>query len=120
MTELYQGEILGEILIEAFITEYPDHPYAQRFLETLLQAESETKARLRPAMVRMGLPLATAQPTRDQAQALLPAFTGLAWPEFLQASLAAVRDTFVPRYQEIARIAEADGDPIAIEVANYM
>lgn len=29
-------------------------------------------------------------------------------------------DEYAPRYKEIARIAAADGDPVAIEVANYM
>jgi hypothetical protein len=119
MAELYQGEIAGEIMFEALIAEH-ESPAARHLLGAVLQAESETKARLRPAMVRLGVPITASELSRNLAETYLAPLKGLAWPDFLAALDAGVRSVGVPRYEEIARIAAADGDPIAVEVANYM
>jgi len=119
MAELYQGEILGEMFFEALLG-VEDNPLARRVLLALIQAEAETKVRLRPAMERLGVPIATAPGTRASVEAALARYKGAAWSEIAAGSLAAVRDHYGPRYKEIARIAQADGDPVAIEAANHM
>lgn len=119
LSELYQGEILGEFLLEGLMLAFTD-PDAQQVLGAALQYESETKARLRPVMVRFGLPLTTADHVRADAEAAVAGLKGLSWPKALAAAHASLSNTIVPRFEEIARIAAADGDPAAIEAANYM
>ena len=49
----YQTEVLGEALFESLITKFqePDHRYK---IGSLLQLETETKARLRPTLLELG------------------------------------------------------------------
>jgi hypothetical protein len=119
MAELYQGEMVGEIFAAALLPAYED-PLAKRVLLAILQAESETKVRLRPAMVRLGVPVEPAADLQEQADALLAGLKGLSWTNFLAAIRVLLADQGVSRFREIAQIASADGDPQAIEVANYM
>jgi hypothetical protein len=119
MSELYQGEIAGEIVNEALLAVYPE-PLAQRVLLAFLQAETETKARLRPAMVRLGVPIEGSPDGQKIVDEVQSRFKGLSWSDFLSAGRALLTDQYVPRYREIADIAAADGDPVAIDVANYM
>ena len=56
LNELYQGEIMGELVIEQMMT-YFKEPAEQAKLAVLLQLETETKARLRPAVIELGLSL---------------------------------------------------------------
>jgi hypothetical protein len=120
MSELYQGEMLGEFLLEGLLLKFGDEPGARRVIGAALQYETETKARLRPAIMRLGLPLTTPDQVRTDAEAQVAAFATLTWPEFLAAGTADLQSRVVPRYHEIARIAADDGDPVAVEVADYM
>jgi hypothetical protein len=118
MSELYQGEIFGEAVNERLLSIYKE-PQAQRLILASLQAETETKARLRPAMVRLGVQVTPPSDLKKQVDEALEGFKGLSWSEGIPAARAAVSQ-YVERYKEIARIAQADGDPVAIDVANYM
>jgi hypothetical protein len=119
MAELYQGEIFGELFFEGLPGE-DDDPDARRVRLALIQAEAETKIRLRPAMERLGVPVAPTPETRASVEAALARYQGAAWPDIAAGVLAAVRDRYGPRYREIAQLVQADGDPIAIAVANHM
>lgn len=119
MAELYQGEMLGEIFFEALIGDYDD-PIARRMLLAALQGEAEAKVRLRPAMEQLGVPIEMAPETRARGDAAAADSKGLSWSELAARTHAAVRDHFVPRYEHVAEIAAADGDPLAIEVAGHM
>ena len=56
LSELYQGEILGEVLFDQMLS-YFQSPDKQYKLSLLLQLETETKARLRPTLVLLGIDL---------------------------------------------------------------
>jgi hypothetical protein len=56
MVELYQGEVLGEVLFDHMLS-YFEEPDKQYKISVMLQLETETKARLRPAMMLLGLDL---------------------------------------------------------------
>lgn len=53
LVDYYQTEVLGEAFFEALVGAFsdPDHAYK---IGSLLQLETETKARLRPAIVQLG------------------------------------------------------------------
>ena len=56
LVELYQGEVLGEVLFDQMLP-YFIEPDKQYKIAVMLQLETETKARLRPAMMQLGLDL---------------------------------------------------------------
>ena len=58
LVEMYQGEVIGEVLFNAMLSLFPepDHQYKSA---TMLQLETETKARLRPALLELGASLSS-------------------------------------------------------------
>lgn len=100
LIELYQGEILGEVLFNEMLSIYeePDHQYK---ISVMLQLETETKARLRPAMVDMGLDLREQQESRKMGMDMAAAMKGKPWQETMQMILDAVKPV-VEHYREIA------------------
>jgi AcrR family transcriptional regulator len=119
MAELYQNECFGDVFVDAVMLGFTD-PAARYILGTIAQFETETKARLRPAMMRFGLSTLPAPQTRENAETMATALRGRAWREVLLASQANIRECVVPRFKEIAAIAAADDDALAIDVADYM
>jgi hypothetical protein len=103
MVELYQGEVLGEVLFDHMLSyfEEPDKKYK---ISVMLQLETETKARLRPAMMLLGLDLSGQSKSRKNGLELANALEGLSW----QAAMALISDVVKPvveRYKEIADVA---------------
>ena len=104
--ELYESEILGETLFLALVTEAKS-PRDRYHLGTLLQLESETKARLRPLLFKHGV-------TLDEAADLalvelaIGAYRDISWQEFAALNVPVVED-FLARFEAIAKIGdEAD------------
>ena len=56
LSEMYQGELVGEAFFSELTKRYED-PDQRYKLATLLQLETETAARLRPAVLELGLEL---------------------------------------------------------------
>ena len=56
LIEYYRGETIGEVLFDGLLSSRTEsrHRYV---MGTMLQLETETKARLRPAMVKHALPI---------------------------------------------------------------
>ena len=83
VAEMYQGELLGEALFSraASLARTDD----QRFkLCVLLQLETETKARLRPLVARLGLNLVEDEAVRAEGLRLGSEIGSLPWADFLQ------------------------------------
>jgi hypothetical protein len=104
--ELYESEILGETLFLALVAEAKG-PRDRYHLGTLLQLESETKARLRPLLYKHGVSL-------DQVADLslvdtaIELYRDVSWPEFAALNVPVVED-FLARFETIAQIGdEAD------------
>ncbi len=71
--EWYQGEISGEVLANRMLAFYAD-PGQRCRMAVVLQLETETKARLRPVIMELGI-LAQAMPTiRVQVMGLISFF----------------------------------------------
>ena len=63
LQELYQGEIIGEVAFDALLAEF-DEPSLRHKIVTVLQLETEPKARLRPALMQLGLDVAEDKASR--------------------------------------------------------
>jgi hypothetical protein len=86
----------------------------------MLQLETETKARLRPAMVALGLSIQEDPAMREQALATASALAGASWIEKMTALNHELTTTFVPRFAEIAEHAHAAGNQSHAELADSM
>lgn len=118
LMELYQGEIVGELFSEQLLHRFTE-PHQQLKIATILQLETETKARLRPAMVALGLPLTTAEVTRVEANGIIDVFKSLNdWDEMIgvmcqQLPLA------LERYQQIADNAPEQYRELAVSMVTH-
>jgi predicted PhzF superfamily epimerase YddE/YHI9 len=115
LTELYQGEVLGEAAFDAIMPHLEDD--RQRYVvATMLQLETETKARLRPIAALYGLEV-TEDPAQRAAGAGLGAELARAtWLEKMQVLSDITGGTYLPRYQEFAALA----GPEDAEITGYM
>lgn len=99
LRDLIESEIFGEAvslaLLEVARTERDRYHFA-----TLLQLETETKARLRPLLYRNGVPLTETTPAEQVAQAV-QAYLASSWEDFAAANTEGVQN-FLARFQQIA------------------
>lgn len=117
ISEMYQGELLGEALFSraAALARTDD----QRFkLCVLLQLESETKARLRPLVARLGLNLVEDESFRTEGLRLGDELGALPWTEFLE-TLGRELELYVTKYQSIADLAPPSDRPIAQSMVDH-
>ena len=103
LSEEYQGEVIGEVFIGGLLERFdsPEHRYK---LATLLQLETETKARLRPAALELGVELAEFDESRKLGHDFIKSCDGMGW-KAMMTHLATVVEPYVKRYSDIAEIA---------------
>jgi len=111
---LYQGEILGEVLFDQMLSFFDDAD-KQYKISVLMQLETETKARLRPAMMSLGLDLREQAEYREIAMKMAASMKGKSWEETMTIILDAVRPA-VEQYKAIAAVAP----PKYLELAQSM
>ncbi len=101
LRELYESEILGERVFQLLI-DHARSPREAYHLGSLLQLETETKARLRPLLARHGVELAEAMDLSafDQIAEL---FNAVTWEEFMAANVDAV-EGFIATFQAIVAL----------------
>ena len=101
LRELLDSEIFGEAVPLALL-EVAKNDREKFHFATLLQLETETKARLRPLLYRHGISLAEPVPT-EQIKDIVDGYQASSWEEFAAANKAVVQG-FLSRFEEIARI----------------
>ena len=106
LRELYDGELLGEAFFESLIQIFPDDTQQHKLISAL-QLETETKARLRPYLVKARIPLNDIGDARKSGYELATAFQGMTWESAMQ-KLVEVLNPAVDRYREIATNAPAE------------
>lgn len=102
--ELYESEILGETLFLALVEEAKT-PRDRYHLGTLLQLESETKARLRPLLFKHGVSLDEAMDL-TLLELAIGAYRDLSWPEFMGLNVSVV-EGFLARFEAIVKVGNA-------------
>ena len=104
--ELYESEILGETLFLALVQEAKT-PRDRYHLGTLLQLESETKARLRPLLFKHGVSLNEVADL-SLVELAIDAYRDMSWQEFAALNVPVV-EGFLARFRAIAQLGdEAD------------
>jgi hypothetical protein len=99
LRDLIESEVFGEAvslaLLEVAKTDRDRYHFA-----TLLQLETETKARLRPLLYKHGVPLPEVVPG-DQVDEVVQGYLNSSWEDFAAANKAVV-ENFLQRFRDIA------------------
>ena len=115
--ELYQGEVLGEVLFEDMLAFYDDASHVHK-IASLLQLETETKARLRPLVLSLGIDPAELEESRQAGHKFAEDLKGLDW----EAAMARLHDGVRPyaeRYREIVAIAPREYQTVAASMVSH-
>lgn len=115
LSELYQGEVLGEALFNKMLADL-DNNRERYVVATMLQLETETKARLRQVVVRRGLDPTEESTQRTAGERVATQLASMNWLEKMQRLQQGVGDNYLPRYKEIAQTAA----PEDAEIVGYM
>lgn len=111
--ELYESEIVGESLFLALVEEAKT--LRDRYhLGTLLQLESETKARLRPLLYKHAVSLVE-DADLSLVELAVAAYRDSTWQDFMSLNVPVVTD-FLRRFEAIAEM----GDPEDADVLQSM
>ena len=98
--ELYESEIFGEALTLALLAAAKND--RERYHHgTVLQLETETKARLRPLLYKHRIDLSEDMDLSPVPQ-LVSAYQNGSWPEFMGITIPVVRQ-YLARFEEIAK-----------------
>lgn len=115
LMELYQGEVFGEALFSRMLLCLDDA--RQRYVvATMLQFETETKARLRQAGARHGLDLAEDPAQRVAGERAAATLDSMSWQEKMRWLQTGIGEHYLPRYRQIAAVAV----PEDAEITSYM
>ena len=99
LSEQYQGEVIGEAAINSLLPRFRS-PREQYFLGTVLQLETETKARLRPIVAELGIDIIESEESRKAGFAFAGMAERLDWQSTMQVFAEALVP-YVARYREI-------------------
>ncbi len=111
LSEQYQGEIIGEVAMNCLLPRFFS-PRQQYLLGTVLQLETETKARLRPVVVELGIDITESEDSRKAGFEFGGMVEGLDWQRSMEV-LAEALIPYVTKYQEILDIAPQEFKEIA-------
>lgn len=111
LSDMYQGEVIGEVALNEMLSWF-DEPVKRYKIAVILQLESETKARLRPALMALGIDITEQEESRETGRQFAAALSGLEWKEAMAALRDGVRP-YLDSYREIAAAAPAAWHEIA-------
>lgn len=109
----YQGEVLGEAVMDR-VLQLEREPLRRWKWETLQQLETETKARLRPFLVRLGLSVVP-EDVHGKVEEITKGFAEKSWSELMEMFIQAT-SSYLDKYREM-EAAAPDGER---EVAHSM
>lgn len=114
VAEMYQGEVYGEAFYCALLQHF-DSPVQKHLIATLLQLETENKARLRQIVFENGGDVIESDASRDDARDFIRQVEHMSWTD-ATAYMVAASVEFQDRYREIVKTV-----PDALKpVVNYM
>ena len=111
LMEMYQGEVIGEVVSGRMLAFFDD-PGQRYKIAVMLQLETETKARLRPTLMELGLDLAELEESRKLVHEMADSLQSMTWIETMEGLRDALKP-YVDRYREIAATAPAQYRAIA-------
>jgi len=114
VAEMYQGEVYGEAFYCALLHHFTT-PVQQHLIATLLQLETENKARLRQIVFEHGGDVVESDASREDARDFIRQVEDMSWTD-ATAYMVAASVEFQDRYREIVKTVPETMKP----VVNYM
>jgi hypothetical protein len=115
LNELYQGEVVGEAIFNSMLSLF-DEPGLRYKIAVMFQLETETKARLRPTLMQLGMDITEQKASRDAGLSVAASLEGKDWNEVMLA-LREIVKPYVERYKEIAAGAPQEYQIVAESMA---
>ncbi len=106
LDEVYQGEVIGEAFFNTLLLRFKS-PEQQYKLGSLLQLETEFKAKVRPIAMAHGLDPVEREESRQKGQDFADSLDGETWEEVM-ASFAAMMPALVARYEDFGAAVPSD------------
>lgn len=103
LEEYYQGEVLGEAFLGAALSKFEQEECRYKIC-SLLQLETETKARLRPYIITLGGSVEELDSSRKAGRELAESLPEADWREFV-STLNQAGEPLTERQREVANIA---------------
>jgi hypothetical protein len=113
---MYQGEVLGEALLACYVALELDPDRRYRW-GTILQLETETKARLRPFLTKLGLSIAQ-DDTREVVAEFAQKFGSKSWRDHMN-ELAGITDMYLEKFRNIADAAPVEEQEITHSMVRH-
>lgn len=101
VAEMYQGEVYGEAFYCALL-ELFHSPLQKHLIGSLLQLETENKARLRQIVYQHGGDIVESDASRSEARDFIRGVEGMSWTE-ATAYMVAASVEFQDRYRELVQ-----------------
>jgi hypothetical protein len=118
LAEFYRGEVIGETSYSALL-EATEDPLERLKLAHLLQLETETKAWLRPHMIRVGMCVSEPLKWREEARQFVAGLVSLGWPDKMRVLASFIPDA-VKQYATYAEAARNRGDTDQAAICDFM
>ena len=118
LDEVYQGEVIGETFFNTLLLRFKS-PEQQYKLGSLLQLETEFKAKVRPIAVAHGLDPVEREESRQKGQDFADSLEGETWKEVM-TSFAAMMPTFVARYEDMGAAVPPDYREFGVFLAAHV
>lgn len=116
LRDLIESEIFGEAVSLALLDVAKNDRDRYHFA-TLLQLETETKARLRPLLYNHGVSLSEQIP-HDQVNEVVQGYLASSWEDFAAANREVV-ENFLQRFREIAEGGPAEDREILLSMIRH-
>jgi len=107
---MYQGEVLGEAILACYVSLEQNAERRYKW-GTILQLETETKARLRPFLIRLGLSIAQ-DDTRERIADFAQTFASKSWPDHMK-ELAGITGFYLEQFCAIESAAPENEHEVA-------
>ncbi|MEO0983363.1 MAG: hypothetical protein AAFX03_12010 [Pseudomonadota bacterium] len=117
--DVYHSEQSGEVTFEALLQAAEDAE--QRFiLGSFLQMETEGKALIRPALMKLGLPIVDDPDARSKGVVGVSELNDLPWTDRFGLMAKVTEARYLPKYEELASLIAEEDDPEAYRLAKFM
>ena len=119
LIDIYRGEQVGEAIFEASLLKADDDE--QRYvLGSMLQLETEGKAKIRPVLMKFGLSVAEQAEARTEGASAAAGLLDMSWSEQFDAMAKGIEAVYLPKYERLATLVTEDEDAEAYELATFM
>ncbi len=117
VAEMYQGEVYGEAFYCALMQHF-DTPVQKHLIASLLQLETENKARLRQIVFENGGDVVESDASREDARDFIRQVENMSWTD-ATAHMVAASVEFQDRYREIVKTVPEAMKPIVNDMIEH-